>query len=215
MAVMQKNKACEDYSNEYLLLTDTKKNTFARLCNKLLNDNFIYASKQDDYNDYYSVLGMRSLIENFFSMIDYDLVHIDTYKIFYIQTNADRNRLKLKKLETVIVLVLRLLYHKGSLDVNSSSDISTTLGKMITEINQTSIFKNQVTKTEYKNALTLLRRYKLIDFSFTDFEKEDSVIVIYPTILYVAKIDNIDMLNQKIKTYISTKESDTDEVDED
>ena len=49
----------------------------------------------------------------------------------------------------------------------------------------------------------------------TDFEKEDSVIVIYPTILYVAKIDNIDMLNQKIKTYISTKESDTDEVDED
>lgn len=215
MAVVQKNKACEDYSNEYLLLTDTKKNTFARLCNKLLNDNFIYASRQDDYNDYYSVLGMRNLIENFFSMIDYDLVHIDTYKIFYIQTNADRNRLKLKKLETVIVLVLRLLYHKGSLDVNSSSDISTTLGKMITEINQTSIFKNQVTKTEYKNALTLLRRYKLIDFSFTDFEKEDSVIVIYPTILYVAKIDNIDMLNQKIKTYIAIKESDTDEVDED
>lgn len=215
MAVVQKNKACEDYSNEYLLLTDTKKNTFARLCNKLLNDNFIYASRQDDYNDYYSVLGMRNLIENFFSMIDYDLVHIDTYKIFYIQTNADRNRLKLKKLETVIVLVLRLLYHKGSLDVNSSSDISTTLGKMITEINQTSIFKNQVTKTEYKNALTLLRRYKLIDFSFTDFEKEDSVIVIYPTILYVAKIDNIDMLNQKIKTYIAAKESDTDEIDED
>ena len=215
MAVVQKNKACEDYSNEYLLLTDTKKNTFARLCNKLLNDNFIYASRQDDYNDYYSVLGMRNLIENFFSMIDYDMVHIDTYKIFYIQTNADRNRLKLKKLETVIVLVLRLLYHKGSLDVNSSSDISTTLGKMITEINQTSIFKNQVTKTEYKNALTLLRRYKLNDFSFTDFEKEDSVIVIYPTILYVAKIDNIDMLNQKIKTYMATKESDTDEIDED
>lgn len=215
MAVVQKNKACEDYSNEYLLLTDTKKNTFARLCNKLLNDNFIYASKQDDYNDYYSVLGMRSLIENFFSMIDYDLVHIDTYKIFYIQTNADRNRLKLKRLETVILLVLRLLYHKGSLDVNSSSDISTTLGKLITEVNQTSIFKNQVTKTEYKNALTLLRRYKLINYSFTDFEKEDSVIVIYPTILYVAKIDNIDMLNQKIKTYISTKESDTDEIDED
>lgn len=215
MAVVQKNKACEEYSEEYLLLTDTKKNTFSRLCNKLLNDNFIYASKQEDYNDYYSVLGMRDLIENFFSMIDYDLVHVDTYKLFYIQTNADRNRLKLKKLETVIVLVLRLLYHKGSLDVNSSSDISTTLGKVITEINQTSIFKNQVAKTDYKNAFTLLRRYKLIDFSFTDFDKEDSVIIIYPTILYVAKIDNIDMLKQKINTYLTVRESDTDEADED
>lgn len=215
MAFVLKNKACEDYSKEYLLLTDTKKNNFSRLCNKLLNDNFIYASKHEDYNDYYSVLGMRNLIENFFSMMDYDLIHIDTYKIFYIQTNADRNRLKLKKLETVIVLVLRLLYHKGSLDVNSSSDISTTFGKIVTEINQTSIFKTQVSKTDYKNALTLLRRHKLIHFEFTDFEKEDNVIIIYPTILYVAKIDNIDMLNQKIKTYITTKETDTDEVDED
>ena len=215
MAVVQKNKACEDYSKEYLTLTDTKKNTFSRLCNKLLNDNFIYASKPEDYNDYYSVLGMHDLLENFFSMMDYDLIHIDTYKIFYIQTNADRNRLKLKKLETVIVLVLRLLYHKGSLAINSSSDISTTLGKMIIEINQTSIFKNQVPKTDYKNALTLLRRYKLIDFSFIDFEKEDNVIVIYPTILYVAKIDNIDMLNEKIKTYVATKEDDDDEVNED
>lgn len=215
MAVVLKNKACEDYSKEYLLLTDTKKNTFARLCNKLLNDNFIYASKQEDYNDYYSVLGMRNLIENIFSMMDYDLVHIDTYKIFYIQTNADRNRLKLKKLETVIVLVLRLLYHKGSLNVNSSSDISTTLGNIITEINQTGIFKTQVPKTDYKNALTLLRRYKLVDFKFTDFEKEDNVIIIYPTILYVAKIDNIDMLNQKINTYIATKEAESDEIDED
>ena len=86
---------------------------------------------------------------------------------------------------------------------------------MITEINQTSIFENQITKTEYKNALTLLKRYKLINFSFTDFEKEDSVIVIYPTILFVAKIDNIDMLNQKIKTYIAIKEGDTNEIDED
>lgn len=215
MAVALKNKACEDYAQEYVLLTDSKKSTFSRLCNKLLNDNFIYAAKSDDYNDYYSVLGMRKLFENFFSMMDYDLVHVDTYKIFYIQTNADRNRLKLKKLETVIVLVLRLLYHNGSLDVNSSSDISTTLGKMITQINQTSIFKTQVTKTEYKNALTLLRRYKLIDFSFTDFEKEDNVITIYPTILYVAKIDNIDMLIQKINTYVASREDDDDEINED
>lgn len=215
MAIVQKNKACEDYSKEYISLNDTKKIVFSKLCNKLLNDNFIYASKQEDYSDYYSVLGMHDLIENFFSMIDYDLVHIDTYKIFYIQTNADRNRLKLKKFETVMVLILRLLYHKGSLDVNSSSDISTTLGKIIMEINQTSIFKNQISKTDYKNALTLLRRYKLIDFSNIDFEKEDSVIVIYPTILYVAKVDNIDMLNQKIKTYLTLKESDDNEVSED
>lgn len=214
MATIQRNLACEEYAKGYIELTDTRKNTFSRLCNKLLNDNFIYAYKQEDRNDYYEILSMKKLIENYFSMMDFDLVHVDSYKLFYIQTNADRNRIRLKKLDTVIVLVFRLLYHKGSLDINSSSDISTTLGKMITEINQTGIFKSQPSMTDYMESLRLLKRYKLIDYNFKDF-KEDNVIVIYPTILYVAKVDSINMLNDKLKTYIAVKGDDEDEVEED
>ena len=214
MATIQRNLACEEYAKDYIELTDTKKNTFSRLCNKLLNDNFIYAYRQEDRNDYYEILSMKKLIENYFSMMDFDLVHVDSYKLFYIQTNADRNRIRLKKLDTVIVLVFRLLYHKGSLDINSSSDISTTLGKMITEINQTGIFKSQPSMTDYMESLRLLKRYKLIDYNFKDF-KEDNVIVIYPTILYVAKVDSINMLNDKLKTYITVKGDDEDEVEED
>ena len=214
MATIQRNLACEEYAKGYIELTDTRKNTFSRLCNKLLNDNFIYAYRQEDRNDYYEIVSMKKLIENYFSMIDFDLVHVDSYKLFYIQTNADRNRIRLKKLDTVIVLVFRLLYHKGSLDINSSSDISTTLGKMITEINQTGIFKSQPSMTDYMESLRLLKRYKLIDYNFKDF-KEDNVIVIYPTILYVAKVDSINMLNDKLKTYIAVKGDDEDEVEED
>ena len=214
MATIQRNLACEEYAKDYIELTDTRKNTFSRLCNKLLNDNFIYAYRQEDRNDYYEILSMKKLIENYFSMIDFDLVHVDSYKLFYIQTNADRNRIRLKKLDTVIVLVFRLLYHKGSLDINSSSDISTTLGKMITEINQTGIFKSQPSMTDYMESLRLLKRYKLIDYNFKDF-KEDNVIVIYPTILYVAKVDSINMLNDKLKTYIAVKGDEEDEVEED
>ena len=214
MATIQRNLACEEYAKGYIELTDTRKNTFSRLCNKLLNDNFIYAYRQEDRNDYYEILSMKKLIENYFSMMDFDLVHVDSYKLFYIQTNADRNRIRLKKLDTVIVLVFRLLYHKGSLDINSSSDISTTLGKMITEINQTGIFKSQPSMTDYMESLRLLKRYKLIDYNFKDF-KEDNVIVIYPTILYVAKVDSINMLNDKLKTYIAVKGDDEDEAEED
>jgi len=214
MATAQRNFASEQYAKAYALLTDTKKDTFSRLCNKLLCDNFIYAQKREDKNDYYDMLSMKSLIQNFFSMIDYDLIHIDGFKIFYIQTNANRNRIRLKKLETIMVLVLRLLYQKGSLDINSSSDISTTLGKMITEINQTGIFKSQVSKTDYINALRMLKRYKLIEYKFSEY-KEDEVIIIYPTILYVVQISDIDMLNAKIKTYVAQKGDQEDEIDED
>lgn len=216
MASVQKNIVCEEYYKGYINLTDTKKKTFSRLCNKLLSENFIYASKTDDRNDYYEILSMKSLIENFFFMMDYDLIHVDTYKLFYIQTNADRNRIRLKKFETVIVLVLRLLYQKGSLDINSSSDITTTLGKLMTEINQTGIFKNQPSKTEYLSVLRLMKRYKIIDYDFNsnDYE-EDNVIYIFPTVLYVVKIDNINMLTEKIKTYVASKGDEEDEISED
>lgn len=214
MAVVQKNNACEDFYKSYVELTETKKNTFSKLCNKLLSENFIYAAKQDDKNDYYDLLSMKAMVENYFSILDYDLIHVDSYKIFYIQTNADRNRIRLRKVETVIALVFRLLYYKGSLDINSNSDIVTSLGKLLNEINKTGIFKTQISPTECLNALKMLRRYKLISYSFNDF-KEDNVITIYPTILFVVKVENINMLNDKLKAYLNVKEEESDEIDED
>ena len=68
--------------------------------------------------------------------------------------------------------------------------------------------------TDYLESLRLLKRFKLIDFTFKDF-KEDNVIIIYPTILYVAKVDTIDMLNDKLKTYVNAKGDDLDEAEED
>lgn len=214
MSLIDKNNVCEEFYNSFVNLTETKKNNFSRLCNKLLNDNYVYGCKADDKNDYYDILEMKSLIRNYFYMMDFDLIQIDTYKLFYIQTNSDRNRIRLKKLETIIVLVLRLLYYKGSLDVNSGSDISTTIGKIITEISQTGIFNYAISMTDYFNAFKLLKRYKLIDFSFSEM-KEDNVIIIYPTILYIVKIESIDMLNNKIKSYEISKGENENETEED
>lgn len=216
MAGSIKNIACEEFNKEYLALSDTKKDNFSRLINKLLNENFIYSPDGDskDRTDYYDILSMKSIIENYFKMIDFDLIHVDTYKIFYIRTNADRNRIRLKKLDTVILLILRLLYHKINLSINLSKDIRTTLGELIQEINKTGIFKVNLNKTELITSLKTLKRYKLINFNFNDLN-EDNVIFIYPTILYVVTIDDIDLLNEKIKKYSILKEDEENEISED
>ncbi len=216
MAGSIKNIACEEFNKEYLALSDTKKDNFSRLINKLLNENFIYSPDSDskDRTDYYDILSMKSIIENYFKMIDFDLIHVDTYKIFYIRTNADRNRIRLKKLDTVILLILRLLYHKINLSINLSKDIRTTLGELIQEINKTGIFKVNLNKTELITSLKTLKRYKLINFNFNDLN-EDNVIFIYPTILYVVTIDDIDLLNEKIKKYSILKEDEENEISED
>lgn len=215
MGRIQRDKACKDFYESYKDYTDTRKNTFSRICNKLLNDNFIYGQKEDDKQDYYSVLEYKTMIENYFSLMDYDLIHDDNYKIFFIKTTEDRNRIKLKKLDTVILLICRLLYYKGSLNVTSNSNILITLNDLNNEINKTGIFKAIISVTEYFNSLKALRRYKIIDYKFSDF-KEDNIIVIYPTILYVVRNEDIVTLQQKINSYITNKyeEDDDDEIDE-
>lgn len=218
MANAQMNAICEKFMEEYLELSDARKSTFSRLCNKLLNENFIYYSNVDqkDKNDYYEILSLKSIIENYFAMLDFDLINVDTYKIFYLKTTENRNRIRLKKLDTVMLLIFRLLYHKGSQNVNLSADISATLGELIQEINKTGIFKERLTKTDLLNSLKTLRRYKLIYFDFNDWN-DDDIIFIYPTILYIVKIDDINLLNEKIKEYRNNDntEENEDEISED
>lgn len=212
MGKILRDNACKEFYEEYLKCTDTKKNTFSRLCNKLMNDNYIYGQKAEDRQDYYSILEYKSMLENYFSLIDYDLLHDDNYKIFFIKTNADRNRLKLKKLDTVILLILRYLYYKGSLNITSSSNITTTISDLNNELNKTGIFKSPITMTEYKNSFSMLKRFKVIDFQCTDF-KEDNIILIYPTILYIVRSEDITVLQQRISSY-STNKSEEEEIDE-
>lgn len=214
MANVARNLICESFSEAYNGLTDTRKNNFSRICNKLLNETFIYGSKPEDRNDYYETLTMKDAISSYFSLIDYDLIHVDQYKIFYIQTTADKNRIKLKKLETILLLILRLLYHKASEKVYSGSDIVAKVGDLVLEINKTAIYRVQPSNSEIFNSLRVLRRYKIINFAFSEMS-EDSVITIYPTILYVVKIDNVDMLKSKLATYNASKGGDEDETGED
>lgn len=213
MANIERNNICEEFYNQYSQLSDIKKDSFSRLCNKLLNENFIYKEKIEDKEDYYNVLGMKPIIENYFKLIDFDLMHVDSYKIFYIQTKTNRNRVRLKKLDTIILLILRFLYYKGSLNVHSSSDIQITIGEIVKEINVKGILSNPPSKTEYINSLKLLRRHKVIGFNFKDYE-DDNILTIYPTILYVVKIDDIDMLNNKLDTYNSNIGGDENEIEE-
>lgn len=214
MANATRNLVCERFSEAYSGLTDTRKNNFSRICNKLLNETFLYGCKPEDKNDYYETLTLKDAISNYFSLIDYDLIHVDQYKIFYIQTTADKNRIKLKKLETVILLILRLLYHKANEKVYSGSDIVAKVGDLVLEINKTDIYHAQPSNNEILNALRVLRRYKVISFAFNELT-EESIVTIYPTILYVVKIDNVDMLKNKLATYNMPKGGDEDETEED
>lgn len=213
MAYLEKNNNLELLENEYKNLTETKRDTFSKLCNKLLNDNFIYCLKQEDKADYYDLLAMRKVIEAYFSLMDYELICNDTYKIFGLKTNLDRNRYHFKKLETIMIIILRLKYYEKSLEINSNPLIQISFKELFEEINKRGLYNQPPTQTEIKESLKTLKRFKLIEYDYTDLN-DDNNIIIYPTLLLVVNINNIDELNQKIDSYKNAKEDIINEIEE-
>jgi hypothetical protein len=214
MSFTSKNTTAKSFNDQYSELTETDKYAFSRLCNKLLNENFIYGQLQADKTDYYAILKFRDLIENYFDLIDYQLSHDDTRKIFFLESTADRNRIKLKKIESVLLVLLRRAYYvKSKETVDSNVNISITIDELIDSLVQTNIYKDKLAKTQIIDALKVLKRFKLINFDGKNYEI-NNVIEIFPMVSLVVKINDIDQLNIKLKTYKS-KEDDEDETDED
>ncbi len=207
MAILNKTGALEKFEELYRGFTDTKREQFSRLVNKLLKDNFIYVSIDSDKQDYYQILNFRNAIEAYLSIIDYNLIHDDNNKVFYIETSIDRNKIKLKKIDTVVLLVLRLMYYKGQHEVTLESNRANVTIKvidLIDTINNTTIFSDEYYKTDLMNSLQLLKRHKIVGYNFTSIAS-DALITIYPTILQVVKNDNIKSLNDKLESYVKEK----------
>ncbi len=207
MAILDKTGALEKFEELYRGFTDTKREQFSRLVNKLLKDNFIYVSIDSDKQDYYQILNFRNAIEAYLSIIDYNLIHDDNNKVFYIETLIDRNKIKLKKIDTVVLLVLRLMYYKGQHEVTLDShgaNVTIKVIDLIDTINNTTIFSDESYKTDLLNSLKLLKRYKIVGFNFTSITL-DALITIYPTILQVVKNDNIKSLNDKLDSYVKER----------
>ncbi len=213
---MTRNTALDEFYNQYNVLSDTKKDRFAKLCDKLLDDNFIYGQLSNDKDDYYAILESRDVIEAYFSLIDFQLNHDDINKIFFLKSSADRNRVRLKKMETVLLILLRRFYYiKNKECVDSNTNISIAFDELIDSLNQSGIFKDKdrIVKTQLLESMKTLKRFKIINFDVNNFEI-NNVVEIFPTIVFVVQPNDIESLNGKLKAYIGKGDLD-DEIDED
>ena len=207
--------AAKDFFDNYDLLKDNDRELFSRLCNKLLTNNFIYGQIKSDREDYRDINRLKTEITNYFYLIDYSLEHDSNYKIFYLRSNDGKGKIKLKKMESVLVLLFRKLYYVKSKETGTSMEITVTFDELSDEINKTHLFKDKMTKQLLKDSLLVLRRFKLIYFDSTNFNTTD-LFEIYPTIIHVVTTEDLKLIENKLASYQNADDEETeDETDED
>lgn len=207
--------AAKDFFDNYDLLKDNDRELFSRLCNKLLTNNFIYGQIKSDREDYRDINRLKTEITNYFYLIDYSLEHDSNYKIFYLRSNDGKGKIKLKKMESVLVLLFRKLYYVKSKETGTSVEITVTFDELSDEINKTHLFKDKMTKQLLKDSLLVLRRFKLIYFDSTNFNTTD-LFEIYPTIIHVVTTEDLKLIENKLASYQNADDEECeDETDED
>lgn len=197
---MDKYRVATSFYNQFIRLTDTKKEEFSRLTNKLLSVNYLCANRPRDREDYYKVVADLDVYINYFLLMDYVLEHHSIDKVLNLYNNQNYNRYIFKKNESLVLLLLRRCYYQKMQEISLLDNITITLEELHDAISETGIVDRRLNKGELKEIFRVLKRYNIIDLSSNSLE-DNTIIIIYPTILYVLPIERIEEIDNILDDY--------------
>ena len=199
------------FFNQFQKLTETEKEKFSRICNKILDKNYLIRQKESDKEDYFFVVGHLTLFQNYFMLMDYMVTHYEADQIVALSTEANRNRIRLRRNDTIMLLVLRLLYQKKSKEATQLNQILVSVKDIQEELDRTSLFKGKIPKTELQTTMRMLKSYSMIDFQSSNLINDDTRVEIYPSLLRVVNIDDMTKLETQLSAYSNGGDDDEDD----
>lgn len=182
----------ENYEN----LSQGQKNTFTDVANRLLANTFLSRDKRDNKESYYFVVSFKELFDEFFSILDYELKLDTNLGIIMLCGGNNNSLLKLKRDETILLLIIRILYHEKLKETSINENIVASMDDLHEKYDYLEI-KRKINKTDLVGALRLFRKYNLIE-TIGDIQSSSARIVILPTILYAINTENINEVSNTI-----------------
>lgn len=181
----------------YEKMNVTQQNQFRDTANKLLSSTFLCRDKKDNLGSYYFLMSYKELFDEFFTILGYELT-LDTASGCAMLSGASASTtLKLKRDESLILLILRLLYHEKMKDTSLNENIVCSIADIHTKYDYLEI-KRKLNKTDLISAVRLFRRYNLIEVT-GDVTSSACRIVILPTILMTIRSEDINEVYQTIQ----------------
>lgn len=203
----------ELFLEKYKTFNDTKKNNFSKIVNRLLNESFLIREKDEDKDDYYKAIDAIDELNNYLSIMDYEVFYDKDINLIYIKSLDNKNRIHLTKFVTIILLLLRVEYFKASKKASLTDLVSITFDELKQAVKKTNIYKDEKSTNEYLEALKELKRLKIVNYKVGNDFSGETRIFIYPSILYVVSIENVENLSNLLKKYLGDNKD--EEVNED
>ena len=189
------------------------KDEFKRICNRLLGNCFICKGNQTSRSDYYFVLKYRDRFRSYLDVLGYRLEINEEYGVIQLTNPQNYNHLNLKLFESIILLILRILYDEKKRELSASDEVIVNLGDIQDKYLSLKIRDKMIDRTTMRNALSLFRRFQLVETLDKDLSNEESRILIYDSILMAVRVEDISQAHEKLEAYRKGKGT-NEEADE-
>lgn len=171
-------------------LSSSQRQLFADTCNKLLASAFLARDKKDNKEQYYFVLSFKNFFDEYFGVINYELVLDREHGAIQLVNKDSQNLLKLKKDESLVLLILRILYHQHLVETSVNDNVVVTV-QDIHERYDALELKKKINKTDLVAVLRTFRKYNLIE-PLGDTTVSNTRIILYPTLLMAINTQSIN-----------------------
>lgn len=199
---------------EELMESVAEREKFRVAANKLLNQCFLLKKKEDTRKDYIYVRENMKLFGQYFDFLGYKVRINEDQGVIALVGDYETGRLQLTKIESIALLILRLLYIEKRKEISSSYEDVVVLMEEIREKYSLLKIKSKpvMDKGMEKRMISLFRKYNIIKNLDADVNQADTRIVIYPSVLMAVTVDDINELyaltDKKIKEYGNLHDSD-------
>lgn len=193
------------------------KDEFTRICNRLLSNCFICKRNETARGDYYFIMKFRDKFSGYLSVLGYRLEINEEYGVVQLTNPQNYNRYNMKLFESIILLILRILYDEKKRELSVSEEVIINTGDIHEKFLNLKIRDKMIDKTTLRNAISTMRRFQLVEVLDKELSNEDSRLIIYDSILMAVRVEDIKQVYEKLENYRkggkSNEETDESEAD--
>ncbi len=201
METVREEEYKEEQENSPENLPSADRENFTRLCNRMLAVGFLCKKKAGSKKDYYFIQKHKKIFENYLSVLGYDLEINEKYGVVQLVNRYQYNHYRLKLYDTIILLILRILYDEKKRELSLAEDVIVTVGEIQDRYQALQIRSGFLDKTTMTNALMLFKRFQLIDTLDRDLSLEDARILLLDSLVLAIKVENIKEAFEKLQVY--------------
>ena len=111
------------------------------------------------------------------------------------------NRYNMKLFESILLLILRILYDEKKRELSASDEVIVNMGDIHEKFLSLKIRDKMMDNTTLRNAISTLRRFQLVEVLDRELSNEDSRLILYDSILMAVRVEDIRQVFEKLENY--------------